>query len=131
MKKIIIFATYNNQIIITMKLALAIILPFIVYFGLGWVANYIYFAINPIISTTTMQEIYNGEILSTSFLCFLYCTIWEMTVGKDNFFLSFGAPILLSLIFVVILPMSVGASVVYSILNIGVMIAAGVISINE
>ena len=45
------------------KYILAIIIPLIVYFGIGWIAKDIYFSIWEIVDSTTLEEIYNKEIL--------------------------------------------------------------------
>ena len=47
-----------------MKTIAVITIPFIVYFGLGWLAKDIYFYFNEITGYTTMKEIYNGEIIA-------------------------------------------------------------------
>ena len=45
------------------KYILAIIIPLIVYFGIGWIAKDIYFSIWEIVDSTTLEEIYNKEVL--------------------------------------------------------------------
>ena len=108
-----------------MKKAVLIVLPIIVYFGLGWLANYIYFSINEITPNTTMDQIYDGQIAATFFLMVIYNSIFEMIhENKYSFVLSFPIPLVIAAIFA-IAPMSTGASVCYSILNIATMIAGG------
>ena len=108
-----------------MKYIGLIILPIIVYFGLGWLANEIYFSINEITRNTTMEQIYDGQIMSTAFLMIIYNSICEMIHENEySFILSFVVPIAVAAIFVFI-PMSVVASVLYTILNIATMVVGG------
>lgn len=114
-----------------MKTAITIIAPFIVYFGLGWLAKDIYFYFNEITGDTTMKEIYNGEIIAASMLCVIYNTICEM-IGKESLTSTIlcGFPIVLAFVFVM-LPMSTTAAVINSIISLAVMIMAGFISLKN
>lgn len=57
------------------KYILAIIIPLIVYFGIGWIAKDIYFSIWEIVDSTTLEEIYNKEILV--YVCLCSCWIYN------------------------------------------------------
>ncbi len=105
--------------------------PLLVYFGLGWLARYIYFSIYEITLQTTMQEIYSGEIIAGSILCFAYNLVCEF-LGKESLIsnILLGVPIVLAFIFA-LLPMSVGASVLNCILCLGSMIAAGFVAFKK
>ena len=114
-----------------MKYVILIVLPFVVYFGLGWLANEIYFSINEINGSTTMNQIYDGQIISTAFLMIIYNTVCEMIHEKSySFILSFIVPFVITAIFV-LMPMSVGAAVLCTILNIATMIAGGFYSFGK
>lgn len=111
-----------------MKTAIAVIVPFIVYFGLGWLAKDIYFSFNEITGYTTMKEIYNGEIIAASILCVIYNTLCEI-IGKESLVSTIlcGLPIVLAFIFVM-LPMSTTAAVINSIISLILMIMAGIVA---
>jgi len=111
-----------------MKTIAVITIPFIVYFGLGWLAKDIYFYFNEITGYTTMKEIYNGEIIAASILCVTYNTLCEI-IGKESLVSTIlcALPIVLAFIFVV-LPMSTTAAVINSIISLALMIMAGVVS---
>ena len=111
-----------------MKTIAVIIIPFIVYFGLGWLAKDIYFSFNEITGYTTMKEIYNGEIIAASILCVIYNTLCEI-IGKENIVSTIlcGLPIVSAFIFVM-LPMSTAAAVINSIISLVLMIMAGIVA---
>ena len=56
------------------KYILAIIIPLIVYFGIGWIAKDIYFSIWEIVDSTTLEEIYNKR---SSCICLRSCWVYN------------------------------------------------------
>lgn len=118
-----------------MKKTLIIILPFIVYFGLGWLAKYIYFYFNAITPNTTIQEIYNGELMAVTVLCMLYNAIAECFItnfGESKYkYTVFIAHAIVLTLFIFAIPISIGATIAFSLINIGLMIAYGLKSLED
>lgn len=111
-----------------MKKVLIVILPFIVYFGLGWLAKDIYFYFNEITVNTTMNKIYEGEIIAVSSLCCAYNLTCEF-IGKESTIsnILWILPLIFGFIFA-LLPMSIFAVILNCILSLATMILAGFVS---
>lgn len=107
---------------IAIRIILSIAIPIIVYFGIGWIAKDIYFSIWEIAGNTTIQEIYNKELLIHCCVAVGYIIISWIILDDDGimgFMLFVGAlPIAAYILCVYILPMSEGAAILNTILCI-------------
>lgn len=118
-----------------MKIFLAILIPIAVFLGLGWAAKDIYFSIFEIKHTDTLADIYRGELIAYSLLAIAYnvCTFFFKGINCfENITPTILAlsPLVVLVIFCII-PMSVGASVFFSLFIIAIMIYVSFIAYSE
>ena len=66
------------------KYILAIIIPLIVYFGIGWIAKDIYFSIWEIVDSTTLEEIYNKEVLVYACVAVGYIILCHIILDNNS-----------------------------------------------
>lgn len=104
------------------KYILAIIIPLIVYFGIGWIAKDIYFSIWEVVDSTTLEEIYNKEVLVYACVAVGYIILCSLILmDEDNIggFVFAGAfPVAGYILCVYVLPISEGAAILNTILCI-------------
>lgn len=117
------------------KYILAIIIPLIIYFGIGWIAKDIYFSIWEIVDSTTLEEIYNKEVLVYACVAVGYiilCYIILDNNSSDGVMAFAGAlPIAGYILCVYVLPISEGAAILNTILCIVGEIVASFAFIRE
>lgn len=118
-----------------MKVLLAIIIPIAVYLGLGWAAKDVYFSIYEIKTTDTLADIYRGELVAYSLLAIVYNAVVFLIKGIDWINHTIPAIIVISPLVVLgifcLIPMSMGASVLFSLLTIAIMIFVSLIEYSE
>lgn len=114
-----------------MAIVLAIIIALVVYLGGGWCAYNIYTSFQDI-DTMTVQSIYSSEILTYNIVAavvnFLCAYFWErnkgpLSEGEANgmLFLALGVPAVTWVLCAYVLPISYGASILNTVINIIVM----------
>lgn len=110
-----------------MRYVLAVIIPLIIYFGIGWIAKDIYFSMWEITASTTIRDIYNKEI-------FIYCCVAVgyificFQITDELVMIYFGAvPVIAYILCAYIFPMSEGAALLNSILCVVVLIYASML----
>lgn len=111
-----------------MKFIVAIVLPFIFYFGLGWIAKDIYFSMNPITDDTLFVDIYKNEILVYAVIAAVYNFFG--TLHEDSVICTLvmvAIPIASYVLLAYVLPISEGAVYLNLILCVGSMIFTGLI----
>lgn len=107
-----------------MAFIINLIVSAIVYFGLGWITESIYFSINPTFDLTTLYKI--SLWIHTIIVC-----IYNFLMGlfsKDGpgvIYCGCGIPYVATIIITKFLPISEGAAVLDCVICIGSMLWAG------
>lgn len=104
-----------------MKWFVAIIVPILVYLGIGWIVKDIYFSIVAD-NGMTLKEVFNAEIYVYDIIAMLYCVIIAIFFDSDLSDYLWWIPLAMAFITVHILPISIGATILNSIVCIIVMI---------
>ena len=117
------------------KFILAIIIPLIVYFGIGWIAKDIYFSMWEISDNTTIQEIYNKELfiygcvaLGYVFICYNILDDSDLTNGM---ILAGALPVIGYVLCAYVFPMSKGAATLNTALCVIGQIIASAFFVKE
>lgn len=117
------------------KYILAIIIPLIVYFGIGWIAKDIYFSIWEIVDSTTLEEIYNKEILVYACVAVGYIILCHIILDDNSpvggMVFAGAFPVVGYILCVYVLPISEGAAILNTILCIVGDIIASLAFIRE
>lgn len=111
-----------------MAIVLAIIISLAIYLGGGWCAYNIYLSFQDI-DTMTLQGIYSSEIAAYNIVAaianVIFAALWEKSEGgisdsqsNKMLFLSLGVPVITWLLCSYVLPISMGASILNTVLNI-------------
>ena len=99
------------------KYILAIIIPLIVYFGIGWINKDIYFSIWEIVDSTTLEEIYNKEILVYACVAVGYIILCHIILDDNSpvggMVFAGAFPVVGYILCVYVLPISEGAAILY------------------
>ena len=114
---------------------MAIIIPLIVYFGIGWIAKDIYFSMWEISDNTTIQEIYNKELfiygcvaLGYVFICYNILDDSDLTNGM---ILAGALPVIGYVLCAYVFPMSKGAAILNTALCVIGQIIASAFFVKE
>lgn len=130
-------STKKENARLVFKFILAIIIPLIVYFGIGWIAKDIYFSMWKISDNTTIQEIYNKELFIYGCVALGYVFICHNILDNNNNDLTNGMilagslPIIGYILCAYVFPMSEGAAILNTALCIIGQIIASVFFVKE
>lgn len=121
-----------------MKVIIGLILSCIVYFGLGWIVYDIYTSIYPIEGSTLISDIYLNEILCYNGVACAF-NFALIIFSKQNFWEDYEftaiiigfSPLVLYYVLKIILPMSIGAALINTILCIISMVVAFYLSFKD
>jgi len=112
------------------KYILAIIIPLIIYFGIGWIAKDIYFSIWEIVDSTTLEEILVYACVAVGYIILCHIILDDNSpVGGMVFAGAF--PVVGYILCVYVLPISEGAAILNTILCIVGEIVASFAFIRE
>jgi hypothetical protein len=100
---------------------IALIISAIVYFGFGWIVLNIYYSIYPISGDAQITSIYSTELLVYACIASAFSFICSAAMDKESdtrTWSALGIPFASWLLFAKILPMSVGGSLLNTIICI-------------
>ncbi len=129
--------TEDNSDVNWVGVALAIVLPFVIFFGLGGSARDIYFSIFTIDGLPTVEKIFTGNLLAMIVLSSIYCIVAEAIKDWGVLFCLIYVVLILFCGFDIIndilglIPVSNVVVVIFSIIEIGAMIVCGLDSALE
>ena len=110
-----------------MAIILAIIISLVVYLGGGWCAYNIYMSFQDI-DNMTIQSLYSSEILTYNIVAIAFSVLFgSLAEGKghsfsDSFpYIIIGLPLVMWALCVYVLPISYGASILNTVVNIIVL----------
>lgn len=103
----------------------AFVLPFVVLFGLCGISRKIYFYLFPLTHTSTLNDVYNGEMFAQSLLMTIYLLFSEGCRKEDDEEGIIIVPFIITAASVKFFPMSSTAAIIILILGLVLMIYSG------